>query len=240
MKMKTSNTKMAKKAHSKTASKAASNAASKRRPAAKKTVVSRSAAQYQVCKNGICADRRIIKHPIRHHRNSKHHHRKQVYYFLCCKSKKLYPVVYKRQFLAMKDRLGYLINVTFTCQVRNEMQEMSTFPGIFFFKKISKKYILNNPSEAKFDGISLQCPFMFQSLLDFSPCMDMEVKNKEGSVNMKRFEKYIETCKLNIEKEFRKQPELKAYKDTYENLLKKYYTTQGADVDVFSMVFYVE
>ena len=71
----------------------------------------------------------------------------------------------------MKDRPGYLINVTFTCQVRNEMQEMSTFPGIFFFKKFQKIHTLTNPSEAKFDyGISLQRPFMFHSLLDFSPC----------------------------------------------------------------------
>ena len=37
----------------------------------------------------------------------------------------------------------------------------------------------------------------------------MEVKSQEGSVSMRRFEKAIETCKLNIEKEFRKQTTVK-------------------------------
>lgn len=225
--MKTSKNKTAKKATS-----------SKRSSEATKTPASRSAAQYQVCKNGICADRRIIKHPIRHHRNSKYHHKKQVYYFLCCKSKKLYPVVYKRQFSSMKDRLGYLIDVTYTCRVRDGKQQMET--NMYFFKKISKQYIKAHPSEAKFDGISLTCPFMLQSLLEFSPCKYEEIKNNQGSVHMKRFEKYIEKCIKNIENEFKKQPQLKAHKNTYENLLQKYYTTQSADVRVFSMVFYVE
>lgn len=190
--------------------------------------------QYQVCKNRICADRRIIKHALNGKKNSKNFRRHLKYYFLCSESKRMYELSIPL-FATMKDKIGYLISVEYSYRVEQHRHIMSAF--LVYFLKFDKDTI-NNPLWNN-SGATHKSPFVFNLIFSqntLNRVQDKTVKDTAKSVNTKRFQTYIRKVQKSIQQDFKSKMTLDAYKDTYENLLKKYYSScVTADADIFSI-----
>ena len=192
--------------------------------------------QYEKCKNNICADTRIIKHSEKI-KNTRHNKSKNMYYFLCLESKKLYQLK-KNNFNKMKSKIGYLINIEYTYNIYKSKHNLSTM--VMFLIKYTEKEIKVDPIWAKDSGITLKTPFAFgynNSLNLLKAPESKNIRDNNNSINNKRLKRYIKNVEKKLEKEFKTNTNLEAYKDTYENLLNKYYNfCTRSDVDVFKII----
>jgi hypothetical protein len=202
--------------------------------------------QFKLCRNKICADTRSIKV------NKKIKRRKTIYinlyYFLDTSKKKIY-LVEKDSYETLKDKVGYLIEVSYSYGINeffNNRHQITL--EIAIFTKYSLDEIKANPSWSNDTGISKEMPYSF-AFLPHSMGGDkmpkkikiIKTKGEKGDkLDKNILNKYIKSMTPKLNKiDYDDYPRLSPYEDTYANLLDKYYNEcLRTNIDVFKMVYY--
>ena len=195
--------------------------------------------KFKLCRNKICADTRSIKSNKKIKRGKFH---RILYYFIEKSNKKIY-LVEKDSYEILKDKVGYLIEVSYEYFINeffNNRHQITM--NIMIFTKYSLEQIKVDPSWSNDSGISQETPYSFgwnfsKIGRDKMPKQIKIIKTKATKLDKNIFDKYIKSMSSKLKKIDYEL--LDPYEDTYNNLLDKYYNECiRSNIDVFKMSYY--